>query len=94
MPEENVLAATDLVTARSWILILLLKQLFGSGAPLSMFILLLDIQTTYQPLDLNDETKCLISTNFRSASRIFVLCLTKHPVIHCTFYSVTSSFQP
>ena len=30
MAEENVLAATDLVTARSWILILLLKQLFGS----------------------------------------------------------------
>ena len=38
MAEENVLAAIDLVTARSWIIILLLlRQLFGSDVPLSMF---------------------------------------------------------
>ena len=37
MAEENVLAAIDLVTARSWILILLLRQLFGSDVSLSMF---------------------------------------------------------
>ena len=92
--EENDLAATDLVTtwSWSWILILFLKQLFGSVVSLSMFAAGY-IPTTYQPLDLNDETRCLIFTNFRGASRIFVSCLHKHPAVHCTFYSVPLLFN-